>query len=185
MDIIKTKEYIQFRKYFLLQLDRLTADKHKIIISYFGIIEPDFIHQLIERLEYYLKERKIDSVRIKKLYSTALHNLNNMLLYGENDSENQKLISFFVTKLNDRYHLFSCNLITPDKELFLTNYITELNNLDKSAIEVRYQSAIESSFVSKDKNGIGLISKRHHSQEPLKFSFRKSNQKVLFSLEMC
>lgn len=185
MEIIKTKEHNEFRKYFLVQLDRLTAKNHKIIISYFGIIEPDFIHQLIERLEYYLKERKIDDQRIKNLYTTAFHNLNNMLLYGENDSENQKLIAFFVTNLNDRYHLFSCNLITSDKELFLNNYITELNNLDKLDIKKRYQLAIESSFVSKDKNGIGLISMRHHSQEPLNFSFQKSEQKVLFSLEMC
>jgi hypothetical protein len=108
-----------------------------------------------------------------------------MLLYGEDDSENQKLIGFFVTLFNDRYHLFSCNLISPEKVLFLTEYISEINRLDVKTIEKRYQSAIESSFISKDKNGIGLISMRYHSEEPLKFSFQKSEQKVLFSLEMC
>jgi hypothetical protein len=69
--------------------------------------------------------------------------------------------------------------------LFLSEYISEINRLDAKTIEKRYQSAIESSFISKDKNGIGLISMRYHSEEPLKFSFQKSEQKVLFSLEMC
>jgi hypothetical protein len=185
MDIIQTKEHNDFRKYFLSQLDQLTKENHKIIVSYFGTIQPDFIHQLIQNLEYYLVERKVDNNRVKNLYSSVLHNLNNMLLYGEDDSENQKLIGFFVTIFNDRYHLFSCNLISPEKELFLTEYISEINRLDATTIEKRYQSAIESSFISKDKNGIGLISMRYHSEEPLKFSFQKSEQKVLFSLEMC
>jgi hypothetical protein len=185
MDIIQTKEHNDFRKYFLSQLDELTKENHKIIVSYFGTIQPDFIHQLIQNLEYYLVERKVDNNRVKNLYSSALHNLNNMLLYGEDDSENQKLIGFFVTIFNDRYHLFSCNLISPEKELFLSEYISEINRLDAKTIEKRYQSAIESSFISKDKNGIGLISMRYHSEEPLKFSFQKSEQKVLFSLEMC
>lgn len=185
MEIIKTKEYNEFRDFFLFHLDRLTAQNHKIIISYFGIIDPDFIHQLIEKLEFYLKERKIDNKRIKNLYSTTLHNLNNMLLYGENDSKNQKLVAFFVTNLNNRYQLFTCNLISPDKEPFLSNYLNELNNLSQTDIEKRYQSAIESSFETKDKNGIGLIMTRHYSQEPIKFGFKKSDQKLLFSLEMC
>ena len=89
MDTIKSKEYKEFRKYFLSQLDKLTQDNHKIIVSYIGIIQSDFIHQLIESLEHYLIERKVDPNRIKKLYSTSLHNLNNMLLYGDSDSENQ------------------------------------------------------------------------------------------------
>lgn len=184
MEILKTKEHNHFRNYFLSLLDRLTSENHKIIISYFGKIQPDFIHQLIESLENYLIERKVESSRIKKLYSSALHNLNNMLIYGEVDTENQKLIGFFVTLFNNRYHIFSCNLISTDKELFLTEYLTEINSLDDLSIETRYKSAIAGSFVSKDKNGIGLISMRHHSQEPLKFSFQKSDQKVLFSLEM-
>ena len=46
---------IDFYNYFLSQLDRLTKENHKIILSYFGIIQPDFIHQLIESLESYLK----------------------------------------------------------------------------------------------------------------------------------
>jgi hypothetical protein len=185
MDIVKTKEHNEFRNYFLTQLDRLTTENHKVIVSYFGIIQPDFIHQLIERLENYLLERKIEKGRVKKLYSTTLHTLNNMHLYGEVDSENQRLIGFFVTTHNNRYHIFSCNLIASDKENFLINYLHDINSLDDSTIESRYKLALENSFISKDKNGIGLISMRYHSQEPLKFSFQKSGQKVLFSLEMC
>ena len=185
MDIIKTKEHNQFRNYFLTQLDRLNSENHKVIVSYFGIIQPDFIHQLIESLENYLVERKVDETRIKKLYSSALHTLNNMLLYGEVDTENQRLIGFFVTLHKHRYHIFSCNLIASDKENFLNNYLNEINLLDDSIIEKRYKLALENSFISKDKNGIGLISMRYHSQEPLKFSFQKSGQNVLFSLEMC
>lgn len=108
-----------------------------------------------------------------------------MLLYGELDSENQKLIGFFITLEEDRYHIYSCNLILEEKQAFLTDYITEINNLDKYEIELRYNQAIENSFTSKDKNGIGLITMRYHSEEPLKFSFQKSDQKILFSLEMC
>ncbi len=67
----------------------------------------------------------------------------------------------------------------------LSGNLKEINRIDATTIEKRYQSAIESSFISKDKNGIGLISMRYHSEEPLKFSFQKSEQKVLFSLEMC
>jgi hypothetical protein len=93
MDIIQTKEHNDFRKYFLSQLDQLTKENHKIIVSYFGTIQPDFIHQLIQNLEYYLVERKVDNNRVKNLYSSALHNLNNMLLYGEDDSE--------TTEIND------------------------------------------------------------------------------------
>lgn len=185
MDIIKTKEHNEFRNYFLSQLDRLTKENHKIILSYFGIIQPDFIHQLIESLESYLLERKVDKNRIKKLYSTSLHNLNNMLLYGESDSKNQKIIGFFVTQFDNRYHIYSCNLITHEKEKFLIDYLSEINKLDELTIEKRYKTAIENSFISKDKNGIGIISMRYHSREPLKFSFQKSDEKVLFSLEMC
>lgn len=185
MEILKTKEHNHFRNYFLSQLDRLTSENHKIIISYFGKIQPDFIHQLIENLENYLIERKIEKRRIKNIYSSSLHNLNNMLLYGEVDSANQILIGFFVTLHNDRYHIFSCNLITADKEIFLIDYLNEINSLDDLSIETRYKSAIAASFDSRDKNGIGLISMRYHSQEPLKFSFQKSDEKVLFSLEMC
>jgi hypothetical protein len=185
MDIIKSKEHKEFRKYFLTQLDELNQENHKIIVSYFGLIQPDFIQQFIESLEHYLIERKIEPHRIKKLYSTTLHSLNNMLLYGELDSENQKLIGFFITLEEDRYHIYSCNLILEEKQAFLTDYITEINNLDKYEIELRYNQAIENSFTSKDKNGIGLITMRYHSEEPLKFSFQKSDQKILFSLEMC
>lgn len=185
MDIIKTNEHNQFRNYFLTQLNQLTKENHKVIISYFGIIQPDFIHQLIESFENYLIERKVQTERIKKLYSTALHTLNNVNLYGEVDTENQKLIGFFVTLKNNRYHIFSCNLITSDKETFLTSYLNDINQLDELTVARRYKTALENSFISKEKNGIGLISMRHHSQEPLKFSFQKSGQKVLFSLEMC
>lgn len=185
MEIIKSKEHKEFRKYFLSQLDKLTQYNHKIIVSYFGIIQPDFIHQLVESLEHYLIERKIETNRIKKLYSTTLHNLNNMLLYGDSDSENQKLIGFFVTSLEDRFHLYSCNLIYPSKESFLAEYLSEINSLDKVEVENRYNLAIKNSFKSKDNNGIGLITMRYHSEEPLTYSFQKSDQKILFSLEMC
>ena len=87
--------------------------------------------------------------------------------------------------MEDRFHLYSCNLIHPSKESFLAEYLSEINSLDKVEVENRYNLAIKNSFKSKDKNGIGLITMRYHSEEPLKYSFQKSDQKILFSLEMC
>jgi hypothetical protein len=185
MELIQTEEHNQFRKQFLSDLDKLQQKNHKVIISYFGLINTDFISQLVDTLEHYLLEHNIESSRVKKLYSISLQTLNNIFIYGKTDSENQKLGSFFISNHQDRFHVFSSNLIEKERELFLTDYLNEINNLTSDSIEKSYNTAIQKSFFSKEQNGIGIISMRYHSEKPLKYSFKNAGDKLLFCLEMC
>ena len=185
MELKETQQYQLFRKLYIKNLNQLNQDNHKIIISYFGVINEDFIHELIEGLERFLIERKIETNRIKNLYTIALQSLNNMNLYGERDCENQKLISFFVSIYNDRIHVITANLIQKDKQDFLTEYLTKINDMESTQLKDFYNKAIQNSFTSKDKNGIGLISMRYLSDERLQFYFKESSDLLIFSIQMC
>ena len=184
MELIQTSEHNEFRKQFLSDLNILQQKNHKVIISYFGLVNTDFISQLVDTLEHYLLEHNIESSRVKKLYSISLQTLNNILIYGKTDSENQKLGSFFLTNYQDRFHVFSSNLIEKERELFLTDYLNEINGMSSELIEKSYNTAIQKSFFSKEQNGIGIISMRYHSEKPLKYSFKNTGDKLLFCLEM-
>jgi len=184
MELKETLQLQKFRKLYLSQLNRLNEGNHKIIISFFGIISDDFIHELIETLERYLIERKVESNRVKIIYSISLQSLNNMYVYGGYDDEEQKLISFFVSKRNERIHVFTANLISNQQETFLIDYLNKINFLTPVELSNMYHDAIKKSFKSKDQNGIGLIFMRYFSDEPLKFRFDEASNQKIFSIEM-
>jgi hypothetical protein len=67
---------------------------------------------------------------------------------------------------------------------FLTEYINEINSLQTDVIKRNFEQALKSSFSSRGKNGIGIITMRYHSEDTLKYSFLNVGSKQLFSLEM-
>ncbi|MCF8407423.1 MAG: DUF6272 family protein [Crocinitomicaceae bacterium] len=184
MEIIHSNEYLIIRSHFLADLARFQLENQKVIASYFGIIDSDFIDQFIDSLESLLIQRKIEKHRIKKLYAVALHSLNNMNIYGEKDTENQKLITFFITLKHDHFQVHASNLIEIDRLTFLTEYINEINSLQPEVIKENFDQALRSSFFSRGKNGIGIITMRHLSENRLKYRFLNVGSKQLFSLEM-
>jgi hypothetical protein len=184
MEIIHSNEYLIIRSHFLADLARFQLENQKVIASYFGIIDSDFIDQFIDSLESLLIQRKIEKSRMKKLYAVALHSLNNMNIYGEKDSENQKLITFFITLKQNQFQVHASNLIENNRVTFLTEYINEINSLQTDVIKRNFEQALKSSFSSRGKNGIGIITMRYHSEDTLKYRFLNVVSKQLFSLEM-
>lgn len=125
-------------------------------------------------------DKSDDTSRLKKrIYFVMVECLQNITRHQDaplnGDVGNSGI--FILQKKDNKYFVYSGNLITADKVSSLKAQIENLNNLDKEDIKRRYQELLLSGEISeKGGAGLGLLAMARKTGNKLGFGFREVDE---------
>ncbi len=150
--------------------------RHKFMLSYRGFVSEEITMSLL-----HLAERKLEldgtyTSTKKKVFNVMVECLQNISKHtGENVPQKDSL--FMVGKINDKYVIYSGNIIPNDKVLNLENKLQAVNVMSKEELTDIYRKLIvEASFSGKGNAGLGLIDIAKKSGNKLDYEFIKINE---------
>lgn len=155
-----------------------------IIILYCNLFEQDSLVRLISILK---SQKYSDKGFKKRIISSMVELLQNIILHGKMHVQDKKYSPgiFYISKTKNIFYLNTVNYI-PNKETEqLDVKLSNLNSLDKPALEEMYNKQLFDFSDDGQNAGLGFIEMRLKSKNKLTYSFKKVDEKYsLFNLKL-
>lgn len=154
----------------------------EMIINYQGRFEEDFIHGLVDIIEFKVLSLKCSYDKAQRVFASISESLTNINTYAE--SEITRNGSIFLWFKNKKFYVTVSNIIENKSKDRLIDRLVDINELERETLEDRYLELKKRSIVSNSGGlGIGLIFIRKCSSGRLNYQFEKLNeQESIFTL---
>ncbi|MBP6091475.1 MAG: SiaB family protein kinase [Crocinitomicaceae bacterium] len=183
---IKVLDEKDFKLVYQALVQSIDPNEEQLLMNFFGVISDDLIHSMGQAMEELLISYSIPKKQIKKIFSIIVEGLKNILLYGEQSAQNEKIGFIIVLKTPTTFNVLVGNPILEKVQPILEDYLQSIGNLNVEQLNAKYSETLSNSFV-KDvrESGIGLLVMALKSDAGIKYHFNKlENQRILFTTEV-
>ncbi|HLU86705.1 MAG TPA: DUF6272 family protein [Taishania sp.] len=179
--MLKVKEEIQLSvktiyEHFVQSI--LDERDSEILLKYEGEFATSLIRVLAENVEFMLLEFGESRQLVKRMFSIIIEGLQNIYLHGGIEDGLQKAF-LIISKQTSKYTITMGNVISKSEQKSLNQTIDEINNMPDEELKELYITKLKNGFLnSKGGAGLGLVTMRMKSNQPLEYSFHslKDNQ---------
>lgn len=187
MEIKENLMAFQIRQFFTNCIERYVSIENRIIlISHCGVFSQDLINSLVEGNEELMSSVGDKKILIKRVFSILIEGLQNIRAHGEKDEEGKQIGFVLIAKEKESYKINFGNIINSIDTNSIVSQIDQLNSMSISNIKMLYTKVLtEDMFSEKGGAGLGFITMKMKSNNPLKYSIIPlSNEQSLFSIEI-
>eukprot|EP01156_Anaeramoeba_ignava_P007431 Anaeramoba_ignava/a352048_10.p1 GENE.a352048_10~~a352048_10.p1 ORF type:complete len:167 (-),score=11.32 a352048_10:328-828(-) len=148
------------------------------ILSYEGYLTYDQINTLLEELQSKLDEYSTDTIFKKRLYSSAVEALENILRHSQKSPQKGYPPRFDVQSVDDAtFQIEICNLVTKQQKSELKERIDFINN-NFGQLKSIFAKKLRNSHISEEGGaGLGMYIIGKNSSNKLTYKFTKINEK--------
>lgn len=186
-NVDKTIVGTEIREIYENQNDKIeSSEGRKILISYFGPFSQDLIGSLSDNAEELIISSGDKKVLVKRIFSILIEGLQNIRLHGRQDSMGRQLGYLILGRGKEDYRIVMANLITKEDQEKVEEYLEQINSYSDEELKDNYMSVLTNEFLSeKGGAGLGFITTRMKSKNPLRYSFYAlNNDMVLFTFDV-
>ena len=187
VEIDKSVTALEIREIFQNQHDGMTKkDNRKVLMSHFGTFSQDLVSSLSGTTEELLTSSGDKRVVIKRTFSILIEGLQNIRLHGERDELNRQLGFVIVAGNKKDYRIIMANVINPEELEKVEKYLNKINGFSIEELKKTYLTVLSNEFLSsKGGAGLGFITTRMKSENPLNYSFYSlMSGRILFTFEV-
>ena len=150
--------------------------QENIIISYSGKLNYEIINELLEDLNDQMKNSDLTTLCRKRVYSTAVESLENILRHAKQTSD-KHLPRFAVKENSDSIMIETCNLVSMDQRNELQEKI-EYINANNNRLKQVFAEKLRNSHISKEGGaGLGVYIIGKNAGRKIAYSFDRVNEK--------
>lgn len=148
------------------------------IMSFHGQLTYDQINQLLEDLQKKLEDFKVDTIYKKRLYSSAVEALENILRHSTPLGSRAHPPRFEVIfKNNNSFMLKICNIVTIRQKQLLLDRLNFIND-NFGHLKKIFAAKLKNSSISEEGGaGLGMYIIGKNATEKLSYSFTDLNKK--------
>ena len=167
-------DYNFFETEFSSLLNDNASDK-SVLVYFFDQLNQENISKLESEIESSLLENGIGKSQLKKIFFISVETLQNMLIHGHKNRENEQRSFFILVKYSERVDVISANLILNKAIPNLSGVIEKINSFnDQGELKQYYLTHLENNQISeKGGAGLGFITIAMKSGSKLKIDFKK------------
>ena len=187
VEVDKSVTALEIREIFQNQYDGMTKkDSRKVLLSHFGTFSQDLVSSLSGTTEELLTSSGDKRVVIKRTFSILIEGLQNIRLHGERDELNRQLGFVIVAGNKEDYRIVMANVINPEELKKVEAYLDKINGFSIDELKKTYLTVLSNEFLSsKGGAGLGFITTRMKSENPLNYSFYSlMSGRILFTFEV-
>lgn len=187
VELDKSVTALEIREIFQNQHDGMTKkDNRKVLMSHFGTFSQDLVSSLSGTTEELLTSSGDKRVVIKRTFSILIEGLQNIRLHGERDELNRQLGFVIVAGNKEDYRIIMANVINPEELKKVETYLDKINGFSIDELKKTYLTVLSNEFLSsKGGAGLGFITTRMKSENPLNYSFYSlMSGRILFTFEV-
>lgn len=164
-------------------------DKDKILLSFHGVITPEFLSSILQIFESKLNDLNIENRIKKKAFNIFIECAQNLYHHIEEKSDyplNTDEAYLLIFKKDSNLIIKTGNFIEIGNSETLSLKLDMINNLDKDGLKKLYLEALNDGNISnKGTAGLGFIDMVRKSEHKLKYEFVPVDKKYnFFSLEI-
>jgi hypothetical protein len=133
--------------------------KEEILQVYLGGLTSETVFSICGELETILRRKKFPKLTIKRTFFLALEIIQNQLLHGSKDEENQQYNYFICTINADCINIYSGNLVMHEEIGSLSERINHVNELllENTLRNLYMEQLTNDKFSNKGGGGLGFI----------------------------
>jgi hypothetical protein len=147
-----------------------------IILKYDGKLDYDIINELLEDLNRRLEETDLSTLLRKRIYSTAVETLENIMRHAPKKKTNNTLPHFSIKKLNDGIIVESCNVVSKKQEVILKERIDYINDNTQNLKKIFAEKLKTSNISVEGGAGLGVFIIGKNAKEKISYSFKNINE---------
>lgn len=153
-----------------------SMQQHQFMLSYRGTISHEITKTLLLLTEKKLDIDGTETNTKKKVFNIMMECLQNISKHSDEDN-NQKEDFFMIGKTEDRYFVYTGNIVLKARINALSEKISNINELEKDEIAELYKKLIlENRMSDKGTAGLGLIDIARKSGNKLEYNFSDLNE---------
>lgn len=155
----------------------MTQNLENIIISHSGSLNFETVNGLLDRLQYKLSLGSANTLCKKRIYSTAVETLENILRHSNINDFNEPPPRFKVSHKKDGYEVESCNTVTLNQKKNLQEKIDFINN-NAEIINKIFAEKLRTTEISDEGGaGLGVYIIGKNASGKICYSFQDINEK--------
>lgn len=172
----------------IYRVEHKYAEEHKgqVMVHHIGDFSTDLINGLAEAVEDLMVSNGDSKKLIKRVFSILIEGLQNIRRHGDRAEDNNLNAFFLLVRYKDRYEIVMGNMIGRDDRPVAQEYLDRINLMELTALKELYLDILNNSFFTR-KGGVGLgfLTMRLKSEQPLLFNFSEMpNQKCFFTVKV-
>lgn len=150
--------------------------KENIILRYSGKLDYDIINELLEDLNKRLEETDLSTLVRKRIYSTAVETLENIMRHAPKKKLNNNLPQFCIKNEKDGIIVESCNVVSKKQQSILKERIDYINDNSKNLKKI-FAEKLKSSNISVEGGaGLGVFIIGKNACEKISYTFQNLNK---------
>lgn len=146
-----------------------------IILEYNGKLDYDIINELLEDLNKRLEKTDLSTLIRKRIYSTAVETLENIMRHAPKNKITKKMPSFSIMKINDGIVVESCNVVTKNQQSVLKDRIDYINDNTKNLKKIFAEKLKTSNISVEGGAGLGVFIIGKNASEKISYTFKNIN----------
>lgn len=152
----------------------VNSEERHILVSHFGTFSQDLVNSLSNNIEELLISIGDKRMVIKRMFSILIEGLQNIRIHGESVNDKGQLGFLIIAGQDNNYKIVMANIIPNDKVKNVGDYLDKINAYSDVELKETYLNVLSNEFLSqKGGAGLGLITTRMKSGNPLQFSFHE------------
>lgn len=155
--------------------------EYNIVLHHFGSFSRDLVNGLTETVESIMIENNDSKKSIKRVFTILIEGLQNIINHGEKNELGEQPAYLIVMSNNDNYRIVMGNYVNHIEVNQLDNYLKRLNDLPEVELKELYMNVLNNNlFSSKGGAGLGFLTMRIKSENPITYRFEKVNEVFSF-----
>lgn len=151
--------------------------QENIVISFKGQLNYDKINELLEDLNHKLAKINYSTLCKKRIYSTSVELLENILRHTSIEINKHYPPQFSVFKTENYMVVESCNLVTMEQRKELEEKIEYINN-NNNRLKKIFAEKLKNSHISDEGGaGLGVFIVGKNASRKISYSFQDINEK--------
>lgn len=155
----------------------MTKNTENIIISHSGRLDFEKVNNLLDRLQYLLSLGSDNTLCRKRIYSTAVETLENILRHSNMEEVKEYPPRFKVLKKSDGYEVESCNIVTIKQKKELRDRIDYINDNNKDLNKIFAEKLKTTKISNEGGAGLGVYIIGKNASKKICYTFTDINEK--------
>lgn len=164
-------------------IDKLKG--HDIIISFSGKLDVEVLNNALVVVEKKLLERDLPLKYTKKIYNVLVECLQNIFHHGIKDENGDAECIFSVSFFENKFHIYSGNLIPNSISQSINQKISSVNKLTEDDVVNQYRKVLDNGIISdKGGSGLGFLDMKRKTKNNIGFDFFPFGENTFFMLNL-
>lgn len=171
---------------YLAQLKSTEERKGQVMVHHFGDFSTDLINGLAEAVEELMISNGDSKKSIKRVFSILVEGLQNIRRHSEKNEGNYQNAYFIFVKYKGEYEIVIGNMISDEDLPNAKSFLDRINLLEHGALKNLYVELLNNSyFTRKGGVGLGFLTMRLKSENPLSYQFvQLQNKRYFFTVQV-